>query len=101
MKGMIVMDREMKLNFLLDGMVSKYKKTKQPLLLNKIIGLKFKSIRLKKNITAEAVVQDNSSVLSSTHSLYKFELGATTVKKLFALSKYYKTSVDDIIKQLN
>ena len=42
MKGMIVMDREMKLNFLLDGMVSKYKKTKQPLLLNKIIILYIK-----------------------------------------------------------
>ena len=91
----------MKNNFLLDGMVSKYKKTKHPSLLNKIIGLKFKSIRLRKNITAEAVVQDNNNVLTSTHSLYKFELGNCSVRKLFALSKYYKTSVDDIFKQLN
>ena len=95
------MDREMKLNFLLDGMVSKYKKTKQPLLLNKIIGLKFKSIRLKKNITAEAVVQDNKNVLSSVHSLYKFELGNCSVRKLFTLSQYYKYNVDDLFKQLN
>jgi hypothetical protein len=95
------MDREMKTNLLLDGMISSYKKTKHHSLFDKIIGLKFKSIRLQKNITAEAVVQDNNNVLSSVHSLYKFELGNCSVRKLFTLSQYYKYNVDDLFKQLN
>ena len=59
-------------------------------LLRNAIGLKFKLIRLEKNITAEAVVQDNKPYFNTVYDLYKFEKGIKTdVSKLFALTKYY------------
>ena len=70
------MDKKEKTNLLLSGLISKLKKAKtsqRNRLLNNAIGLKFKLIRLEKNITAEAVVQDNKEVLNDVHSLYKFE----------------------------
>ena len=84
------MDKKEKTNLLLSGLISKLKKAKtsqRNRLLNNAIGLKFKLIRLEKNITAEAVVQDNKEVLNDVHSLYKFEQGIFHFGKLYTLNK--------------
>ena len=100
------MDKKQKTNLLLDGMINKFRKTKDPhehyRLFNNILGLKFKQIRLEKNITAEAVVQDNKKVLCNVYGLYKFELGSSvSAWKLYALSNYYNFDVNGFFKQIN
>ena len=97
------MDKREKAYLLLDGMINKLKAKKKHSsernqLLRNAIGLKFKLIRLEKNITAEAVVQDNKEVLSDVHSLYKFEQGAFHFGKLYALANYYKVDANDLFK---
>ena len=48
-----------------------------------------------KNITAEAVVEDNKTYFHSIYDLYKFEKGIKTdVSKIYALSKYFKFSFE-------
>ena len=75
------------------GMVEEYKKNPSPKLFNQIVGLKFKNLRLDKNITAEAVVEDNKIYFNSIYDLYKFEKGIKTdCSKTYALSKYFKFS---------
>ena len=84
------------------GMVEDFKKKPNAKLFNQIIGLKFKNIRLDKNITAEAVVEDNNLYFSSVFDLYKFEKGIKTdVSKLFALQKYFKYDVVQLFERLN
>ena len=83
------MDKKEKTNLLLSGLISKLKKAKtsqRNRLLNNAIGLKFKLIRLEKNITAEAVVQDIKEVLNDVHSLYKFEHGIFHFGNLYTLT---------------
>jgi len=95
------MDKKEKTNLLLSGLISKLKKAKtsqRNRLLNNAIGLKFKLIRLEKNITAEAVVQDNKEVLNDVHSLYKFEQGIFHFGKLYTLTNYYDVDVKDLFK---
>jgi|TARA_Y100000033_G_scaffold49565_1_gene58138 hypothetical protein len=97
------MDKREKAYLLLDGMINKLKMKKKHSsernqLLRNAIGLKFKLIRLEKNITAEAVVQDNKEVLSDVHSLYKFEQGTFHFGKLYALANYYKVDANDLFK---
>ena len=97
------MDKKEKTNLLLNGLASKLRSVKlksseRNKLLNNAIGLKFKLIRLEKNITAEAVVQDNKEVFSDVHSLYKFEQGAFQFGKLYTLSHYYNVDVNDLFK---
>ena len=96
------MDKKQKTNLLLDGMINKFRRTKDPhehyRLFNNILGLKFKQIRLEKNITAEAVVQDNKEVLNDVHSLYKFEQGIFHFGKLYTLTNYYDVDVNDLFK---
>ena len=96
------MDKKQKTNLLLDGMINKFRRTKDPhehyRLFNNLIGLKFKQIRLEKNITAEAVVQDNKEVLNDVHSLYKFEQGIFHFGKLYTLTNYYDVDVNDFFK---
>ena len=95
------MDKKEKTNLLLSGLISKLKKAKtsqRNRLLNNAIGLKFKLIRLEKNITAEAVVQDNKEVLNDVHSLYKFEQGIFHFCKLYTLTNYYDVDVNDLFK---
>jgi hypothetical protein len=95
------MDKKEKTNLLLSGLISKLKKAKtsqRNRLLNNAIGLKFKLIRLEKNITAEAVVQDNKEVLNDVHSLYKFEQGIFHFGKLYTLTNYYDVDVNDLFK---
>ena len=95
------MYKKEKTNLLLSGLISKLKKAKtsqRNRLLNNAIGLKFKLIRLEKNITAEAVVQDNKEVLNDVHSLYKFEQGIFHFGKLYTLTNYYDVDVKDLFK---
>ena len=95
------MDKKEKTNLLLSGLISKLKKAKtsqRNRLLNNAIGLKFKLIRLEKNITAEAVVQDNKEMIGDVYSLYKFEQGSFHFGKLYALTNYYDVDVNDLFK---
>ena len=97
------MDKKEKTNLLLNGLASKLRSVKlksseRNKLLNNAIGLKFKLIRLEKNITAEAVVQDNKEVLNDVHSLYKFEQGIFHFGKLYTLTNYYDVDVNDLFK---
>ena len=71
-------------------------------MLDQIIGRKFQNIRLEKNITVEAVVEDNKAYFGSTQDLYKFERGIkTNGSRLFALAKYYKYNIVHLIDSLN
>ena len=92
------MDKETKSNFMLKGMLASFKEKENGQLFNRIVGIKFKNIRLNKNMTAEAVVQDNKEVLSDVHSLYKFEQGTFHFGKLYALANYYKVDANDLFK---
>ena len=75
---------------MLKGMLASFKEKEDGRLFNRIVGIKFKNIRLNKNMTAEAVVQDNKKYFHSIYDLYKFEKGIKTdVSKLFALQQYY------------
>ena len=96
------MNKQIKTDYMIKGMVEDFKKKPNHKLLDQIIGLKFKHIRLKKDITAEAVVQDNKIYFNSIYELYKFEKGIKTdVAKLFSLCKYYKYDVTQLIERLN
>jgi hypothetical protein len=96
------MDKKEKAHLLLDALITRFHKeqerSKKNEVLRNVIGLKFKLYRLKKNITAEAVVQDNKEVFSDVHSLYKFEQGAFQFGKLYTLSHYYNVDVNDLFK---
>tara|TARA_A100001201_G_scaffold44856_1_gene45862 strand:+ start:25 stop:315 length:291 start_codon:yes stop_codon:yes gene_type:complete len=96
------MNKLVKSDYMLKGMVEDFKKKPNAKLFNQIIGLKFKHIRLDKNITADAVVEDNKLYFSSVFDLYKFEKGIKTdVSKLFALQKYFKYDVVQLFERLN
>ncbi|MEK9886425.1 MAG: hypothetical protein VW452_05925 [Pelagibacteraceae bacterium] len=96
------MNKKTKANYLIEGMIEVFKKKKSSKLLNEIVGLVFKNIRLNKNITAEAVVQDNKIYFSSIYDLYKFEKGIKTdVSKLCALQSYYKYEIKELLDRLN
>lgn len=96
------MNKELKTDYMLKGMIEDFKKKPNHRLLDQIIGLKFKHIRLKKDITAEAVVQDNKLYFKTIYSLYKFEKGMrTTTSKLFALSQYYRYDITQLFERLN
>ena len=96
------MDKVIKNNYLINGMIESYKKKPSAKLFNQIVGTKFKDIRLHKNITAEAVVQDNQLYFNSVYDLYRFEKGIKTdVSKLFALVKYYEYDVKFLLERFN
>lgn len=96
------MNKQLKTDYMLKGMIEDFKKKPNNKLLDQIIGLKFKHIRLKKDITAEAVVVDNPLYFASVFALYKFEKGIlTTTARTFALSKYYGYDITLLIERLN
>ncbi len=96
------MNKQIKTDYMIKGMIEDFRKKPNHKLLDQIIGLKFKHIRLKKDITAEAVVQDNKIYFKTIYGLYKFEKGiTTTTAKLFALSKYYKYDITQLFERLN
>jgi len=96
------MNKLVKSNYMFKGMVEDFKKKPDAKLFNQIIGLKFKFIRLDKNITAEAVVEDNKIYFHSVYDLYKFEKGIKTdVAKLYALSNYFKYDTTQLFERLN
>ena len=80
---------------MLKGMIASFKEKESGQLFNRIVGIKFKNIRLNKNITVEAVVQDNKKYFHSIYDLYKFEKGMKTdVAKMYILSKYYNYDIN-------
>tara|TARA_A100001201_G_scaffold117641_1_gene101251 strand:- start:598 stop:918 length:321 start_codon:yes stop_codon:yes gene_type:complete len=84
------MDKITKTDFIIEGISSQIRKKPSPKLFNQVIGLKFKSLRLKTNRTAEAVVQDNKIYFRSIYELYKFEKGIKVdASKLWCLSNYF------------
>lgn len=96
------MNKQIKTDYMVKGMVQDFKKKPNAKLLNQIIGLKFKNVRLNKDITAEAVVEDNPIYFNSIYELYKFEKGIKTdVSKLFCLSNYYRYDITQLIERLN
>jgi hypothetical protein len=96
------MNKLIKSDYMIKGMVEDFKKKPNAKLFNQIIGLKFKHIRLEKDITAEAVVEDNKIYFNSIFDLYKFEKGIKTdVSKLFCLTKYYKYDITQLLERLN
>jgi len=96
------MNKQIKTDYMIKGMMVEFTKKPSHKLLDQIIGLKFKQIRLKKDITAEAVVGDNPLYFASVFALYKFEKGiTTTTARLFVLSKYYKYDITQLIERLN
>lgn len=85
------MNKETKTDYIIKGMEVELTKKPTPKLFNQIVGLKFKSIRLKNKQTAEAVVEDNKIYFNSIYELYKFEKGIKLdASKLFCLSQYYQ-----------
>ena len=96
------MNKQVKTDYMVKGMVEDFKKKPNAKLLNQIIGLKFKNVRLNKDITAEAVVEDNKIYFHSVYDLYKFEKGIKTdVAKLYALSNYFKYDTTQLFERLN
>ena len=96
------MNKQIKTDYMIKGMVEDFKKKPNAKRFNQIVGLKFKNIRLEKDITAEAVVEDNKIYFSSIFDLYKFEKGIKTdVSKLFCLTKYYKYDITQLLERLN
>lgn len=96
------MNKLIKSDYMIKGMVEDFRKKPNAKLFNQIIGLKFKHIRLEKNITADAVVEDNKIYFNSIFDLYKFEKGIKTdVAKLFCLTKYYKYDITQLLERLN
>jgi hypothetical protein len=96
------MDKTKKTDYLIDGMIVEIRKKPSAKLFNQLIGLKFKSVRLKQKLTADAVVEDNKPYLNSVYDLYKFEKGIKSdASKLWNLSKYYRfdlpTFLDSVI----
>ena len=67
-----------------------------------MVGIKFKQIRLEKNLTAEKVVDKNKRFFSSVYDLYKFERGIKTdVAKLLCLIKYYDYDINFLADRFN
>ena len=96
------MDRKEKNGYLVEGMVVEYKEKPNGKLLNKIIGAKFKDIRLSEKKTAEAVVEDNKKFFTSIYDLYKFERGIKTdASKLYKLCRYFKFDINFLFERLN
>jgi len=96
------MDRLIKSDLIFKGMIVNFLEKPDSKLLDQIIGRKFQNIRLEKNITVEAVVEDNKEYFNSTQDLYKFERGIkTNGSRLFALAKYYKYNIVQLIDSLN
>ena len=96
------MDKQKTYDYLIKGMMIAFTKEKSSKLFNQIVGLKFKSLRLKKNITVEAVVDDNKTYFKSVYDLYKFEKGIKSDgSKLCALQSYFKYDVKDLFDRLN
>ncbi len=96
------MNKQTKTNYMLKGMVEDFKKKPNAKLFNQIIGLKFKNIRLEKNTTADAVVEDNKEYFNSIFDLYKFEKGIKTdVAKLYCLCRYFKYDITILLERLN
>ena len=85
------MDKQTKSHYLLKGMLAEFQTKPQARLLNKMVGIKFKQIRLEKNLTAEKVVDKNKRFFSSVYDLYQFERGLKTdVAKFYASIKHHK-----------
>jgi|TARA_Y100001970_G_C13645536_1_gene561023 ABC-type Na+ transport system ATPase subunit NatA len=96
------MDKVTKTNFMVKGMVESFNKNANAKLLNQIIGIKFKNIRLDNKITAEAVVQDNPKYFNSIFDLYRFESGVKTdLARVFALSNYYNYDLNILWRQFS
>lgn len=96
------MDKIKKTDYLIDGMIVEIKKKPSGKLFNQLIGLKFKSIRLKCKLTVDAVVEDNKPYFNSVYDLYKFEKGIKSDgSKLCALQSYFKYDVKDLFDRLN
>ena len=95
------MDRKVRNGYLVEGMIVEFKDKPNNRLLNKIIGAKFKDIRLSQNKTAEAVVEDNKKFFTSVYDLYKFERGTNTdTSKYFALCRYYKYGTEFLYERV-
>jgi len=83
-------------------MIVEIKKKPSGKLFNQLIGLKFKSLRLKCKLTVDAVVEDNKPYFNSVYDLYKFEKGIKSDgSKLCALQSYFKYDVKDLFDRLN
>jgi len=96
------MNKKIKNDYLLKGMILDYKKSPKKNILDEIIGIKFKQIRIDKNITVEAVVQDNKGFFNTVYDLYKFEKGKKVhASMMVCLSKYYKYDTTILFEQLN
>tara|TARA_Y100000015_G_C2360370_1_gene74931 strand:+ start:167 stop:496 length:330 start_codon:yes stop_codon:yes gene_type:complete len=95
------MDKITKTDFIIEGISSQIRKKPSPKLFNQVIGLKFKSLRLKTNRTAEAVVQDNKIYFKSIFDLYKFEKGIKVeASKLWCLSNYYSFDLPEFLNKV-
>ena len=96
------MDKQTKSHYLLEGMFAEFQMKPQARLLNKMVGIKFKQIRLEKNITAEEVVDANKRFFSSVYDLYKFERGIKTdVARMLCLLKYYDYRIQFLEDRFN
>mgnify|MGYP003133051812 CR=1 FL=1 len=95
------MNKKVKTDYILKGMEVELNKKPSSKLFNQIIGLKFKSIRLNNNLTAEAVVEDNKIYFNSIYELYKFEKGIKQDgSKLFRLSKYFNFDLPNYLDNI-
>ena len=95
------MNKLIKSNYMIKGMIEDFKQKPNSKILNKIIWIKFKNIRLEKNITAEAAAEDNSVYFNSIFDLYKFEKGIKTdVSKLICLCHYYKYDIKLLLENI-
>jgi transcriptional regulator with XRE-family HTH domain len=96
------MDKQTKSHYLLKGMFAEFQMKPQARLLNKMVGIKFKEIRLEKNITAEEVVDANKRFFSTIYDLYRFEKGIRTdVAKMLCLCKYYNYDINFLEERFN
>ena len=97
-----MMDKQTKSHYLLKGMLAEFQMKPQSRLLNKMVGIKFKQIRLEKNLTAEEVVDKNKRFFSSIYDLYKFERGIKTdVARMLCLIKYYDYDIKFLEDRFN
>ena len=96
------MDKQTKSHYLLKGMFAEFQMKPQARLLNKMVGIKFKEIRLEKNLTAEKVVDKNKRFFASIYDLYKFERGIKTdVARMLCLCKYYNYDIKFLEDRFN
>ena len=97
-----MMDKQTKSHYLLKGMLAEFQTKPHAKLLNKMVGIKFKEIRLEKNLTAEKVVDKNKRFFSSIYDLYKFERGIKTdVARMLCLIKYYDYKIEFLEDRFN